>query len=269
MPVEARLTRLNSVISIRRVSDMTWLPYFLSSQKLWADAMSRLFLRNLKTQYAAFRDYRRKLRKKYRHRKTKEHWLRFRMMMLMGGFGFFYFLLIAGALLMKGRTGLAFIFFCLGITSPFLGSLLFDMLEFFAEHSFARILWPSGGKTGPAHSVGESLVYNERYEEAVNWYTGVALADPADWKAQWRIVEIHEEFLDEPERLSEERNRLLKTEGVPEGLWIQTAMNLGEEWEKLGYQDRAINTYKSLLWRIAEGPDADEVRRRLAELKAL
>jgi tetratricopeptide (TPR) repeat protein len=231
--------------------------------------MNRAFFDNLKTQYATFRDYRRKLRKKRKHRKTRETWLRFRMMALMGAFGFGYFLLIAGALLMKGYHTLGFIFLGLAVTSPWLGSLLFDILEFFSEHSIGQILWPSGGETAPAHSIGESHVYNERYEEAIAWFTNLAMSHPSDWRAQWRIVEILDEFLDDPERLAEERNRLLKTDGVPEGLWIQTAMDLGEEWEKLGYQDKAINTYKGFLWRIAEGHDADEVRRRLAELRAL
>ena len=231
--------------------------------------MNGVFFENLKTQYATFREYRRKLRKKHRHRYTRERWLRFRMMALMGAFGLGYFLLIAGALLMKGYVALGFVFLCLAATSPWLGSLLFDMLEFFSEKSVGQILWPSGGETAPAHSIGESYVYSERYEEAVNWFTELAMSNPSDWRAQWRIVEILDEFLDDPERLAEERNRLLKTEGVPEGLWIQTAMDLGEEWEKLGYQDKAINTYKGFLWRIAEGHDADEVRRRLAELQAL
>ncbi len=231
--------------------------------------MNRAFFDNLKTQYATFRDFRRKLRKKRRDRKTRETWLRFRMMALMGAFGMGYFLLIAGALLMKGHIELGFIFLCLALTSPWLGSLLFDMLEFISEYSFGQILWPSGGETAPAHSIGESHVYNKRYEEAVAWFTEVAISNPSDWRAQWRIVEILDEFLDNPERLAEERNRLLKTEGVPEGLWIQTALDLGEEWKKLGHQDKAINIYKGFLWRIPEGHDADEVRRRLVELKAL
>lgn len=231
--------------------------------------MSRAFFDNLKTQYATFRDFRRKLRKKRRDRKTRETWLRFRMMALMGAFGLGYFLLLAGALLMRGHIELAFIFLCLAITSPWLGSLLFNMLEFIAEYSFGQILWPSGGETAPAHSIGESHVYNKRYEEAVAWFIEVAISNPSDWRAQWRIVEILDEFMDDPDRLAEERNRLLKTEGVPEGLWIQTTMDLGEGLEKLGYRDKAINIYKGFLWRTAEGPDADEVRRRLVELQAL
>jgi len=46
-------------------------------------------------------------------------------------------------------------------------------------------------------------------------------------------------------------------------------MKLGEEWLKLDHPDKAINTYKSLLWRLPAGPDAEEIRRRLQELKAL
>jgi len=231
--------------------------------------MSSALFDNLKTQYGKFRDFRRKIRKNRKPRENRERVLRFRMMALMGTFGLGYFLLIAAALLFKGHLVLGFIFLCLGLTSPWLGSLLYDILEYISEHSVSQILWPSGGETAPAHSVGESHVYNKRYEEAIAWFTEVAMSNPSDWQAQWRIVEILDEFLEDPERLAEERNRLLKTEGVPEGLWIQTALDLGEEWERLGYPDKAINIYKGFLWRIPEGHDADEVRRRLVELKAL
>jgi len=231
--------------------------------------MIRSLFSNLGSQFALFRQYRRKKHQKKSGKKNREYWIRLRYVVYMGAFGFASFGVFAIGAFLRGYNTLGSILGVVAISAPFLGSVLFDIIEFFSEHSFGHILWPSGGETAPAHSVGESLVYNEQYEEAINWFTNLAMSDPSDWRAQWRIVEILEEFLDDPERLAEERNRLLKTEGVPEGLWIQTAMNLGEEWKKLGHQDRAINTYKGLLWRMPEGPDADEVRRRLAELKVL
>ncbi|MFC1595527.1 tetratricopeptide repeat protein, partial [Gemmatimonadota bacterium] len=130
------------------------------------------------------------------------------------------------------------------------------------------IFWPDAGRTARAHSEGEALVHRERFGEAIDWFTETVLNDPTDWQAQLQIVEIFSNHIFDVERAAEARNRLLKMERVPSGLWINSALRLGRDWEDLGLPDRAINTYKSLLWKYKEGYDADEVRRRLTLLGA-
>lgn len=189
--------------------------------------------------------------------------LRIRMTVLMGAWGFlaFYlwsFFLPAGPLPKILRI-LAFI-------SPVMGWIFYDALDTLVRRVFGGIFWPEKGKTARAHSEGESLVHRKDYVGAVEWFSATVMADPTDWQAQERIIEILLEHFDDRERVAEERNRLLKMTGVPKGLWTRTALHVGEDWVALGRPDRAINTYKTLLWKIPEGEDADEVRRRLKNL---
>jgi len=208
-------------------------------------------------------------RKKFRDAKDRDFWLRWRAGVLFGTIGFITFQFFAVALEAMGRPLVAKIFRYGSLSMPVLGILFNEALGKLVDRLFGDIFLPQGLKTARAHSEGESLVHRGRFEEAVDWFAAAVMADPTDWEAQVHLVEILEEHLDAPERLAEERGRLLKTEGVPEGLWIQTALNLGEEWEQLNHPERAIFTYKSLLWRLPEGPDADEVRRRLGTLGAM
>lgn len=184
----------------------------------------------------------------------------------MGVIGLITFQFFAFAFDVMGRTVLAKIFRYGSLLMPVLGILLNDAIGVFADRVFGSIYLPKGGKTARAHSEGEAMFQRQQFEEAVDWFVAAVMADPTDWEAQLRVVEILAEYFDDPERLAEERNHLLKTKEVPEGLWIQTAFDLGEDWERLDRPDRAINIYKGLLWRLPEGPDADEVRRRLKNL---
>ncbi len=208
-------------------------------------------------------------RKKYRDAKDRDFWLRWRAGVMFGAIGFLTFHFFAVAIDAAGKPLAAKIFRYASLSMPVLGILFNEVLGKLVDRLFGDIFLPQGLKTARAHSEGESLVHRERFEEAVDWFAAAVMADPTDWEAQARLVEILEEHFNDPERLAEERGRLLKTEGVPEGLWIQTALNLGEEWEQLDHPERAIFTYKSLLWRLPEGPDADEVRRRLRTLGAM
>ncbi|MFC1500262.1 hypothetical protein ACFL6T_04510 [Candidatus Zixiibacteriota bacterium] len=140
--------------------------------------------------------------------------------------------------------------------------------DWMGERVGDQIFVPSHMKTAKAHSEGESLVYQKKYEDAVDWYSETAESDPKDWKARSRLVEILVEHIDDRERVATERSLLLRMDGTPKGLWIQTAIDLGEDWVILGRPDRALNTYKSLLWEFSDGYDADEVRRRMKELGA-
>jgi tetratricopeptide (TPR) repeat protein len=184
----------------------------------------------------------------------------------MGGIGLITFQFFAIAFDVMGRHVLAKIFRYGSLLMPVLGILLNDAIGVFVDRVFGSIYLPKGGKTARAHSEGEAMFQRQQYGEAVDWFVAAVMADPTDWEAQLRVVEILAERFDDPERLGEERNRLLKIKEVPEGLWIQTAFDLGEDWERLDRPDRAINIYKGLLWRLPEGPDADEVRRRLKNL---
>lgn len=205
-------------------------------------------------------------RKRYRDAKDRDFWLRWRAGVMFGAIGFFTFQFFAFALDAMGRPVIAKIFRYGSLSMPLLGILFNEAIGKLVDGVLGDIFLPTGGKTARAHSEGEALFQRQQFEAAVDWYAAAVMADPTDWEAQLRIIEILSEHSDDPERLAEARGRLLKIKDVPEGLWIQTAMNLGEDWERFGHPERSVNTYKSLLWRLPEGPDADEVRRRLDTL---
>ena len=94
------------------------------------------------------------------------------------------------------------------------------------------------------------------------------LLEPKDWKAQVRLTEIIMKYLNDPEREAEERSRLLKIEGVPEVLWVQSVFDLGDYWERQQRPDRAKGIYKGLIWKYPEGVDSGEARRRIKKLEA-
>jgi len=154
------------------------------------------------------------------------------------------------------------------IICPVIGFIFFKIIDAVVDRLSGSLFWPDKGHTARAHSEGEALVQRQKFEEAIEWFTETVDSDPTDWQAQLRIVEILTNHIFDAARAAEARNRLLKIEGVGEGLWINTALRLGKDWEDLGRPDRAINTYKSLLWKYEEGYDADEIRRRLALLGA-
>jgi tetratricopeptide (TPR) repeat protein len=156
----------------------------------------------------------------------------------------------------------------IGVLCIIAGMLFTRIMEAIVDKIGGGFFWPETGRTARAHSEGEALVQKEKYEEAVEWFTEAVACDPKDWQAQVRIVELLTNQIHDVERAAEARNRLLKMEGIESGLWINTALRLGRDWEDLDRPDRAINTYKSLLWKHDEGYDADEVRRRLAALGA-
>lgn len=195
--------------------------------------------------------------------------LRIKMTVMMGAWGFLAFSLWSFALKAKmPDSPLGTICMIIAFLCPVIGWIYYDILNAVVHRIFGHIFWPDSGRTARAHSEGEALVQRERFEEAIEWFSEAVIKDPTDWQAQLRIVEILSDHIRDRERAAETRNRLLKMEGVHSGLWINSALQLGRDWEDLGRPDRAINIYKSLLWKYKEGYDADEVRRRLAQLGA-
>ncbi len=192
--------------------------------------------------------------------------LRIKMTVLMGAYGFFAFYL--WSIFLPHKPALSTTFRIIAFLCPVIGWIFYDIIETVVRKVFGHIFWPESGRTARAHSEGEALVQRERFEEAIEWFSEAVIKDPTDWQAQLRIVEILSDHIRDRERAAETRNRLLKMEGVHSGLWINSALQLGRDWEDLGRPDRAINIYKSLLWKYKEGYDADEVRRRLALLGA-
>ncbi|MCK4351516.1 MAG: hypothetical protein KAX13_11685, partial [Candidatus Krumholzibacteria bacterium] len=170
---------------------------------------------NLKERVAAFIRYH---RKQFGNTKDRDFWLRWRAGVLMGAIGLFTFQFFAIAFDIMGRTVLAKIFRYGSLLMPVLGILLNDAIGVFADRVFGSIYLPKRGKTARAHSEGEAMFQRQQFEEAVDWFVAAVMADPTDWEAQLRVVEILAERFDDPERLAEERNRLLKTKEVPEGL---------------------------------------------------
>ncbi|MFC1545407.1 tetratricopeptide repeat protein [Gemmatimonadota bacterium] len=195
--------------------------------------------------------------------------LRLKITILMGAWGFMAFYL--WSIVLKAKipdSPLGTICTIVAFLSPVLGWMYYDIIDAVVHRVFGQIFMPEGKRTARAHSEGEALVQGQKFEEAIEWFTETVTGDPTDWQAQQRIIDILTNHVFDVERAAEARNRLLKLEGVREGHWINTALRLGRDWEDLDRPDRAINTYKSLLWKYKEGYDADEVRRRLADLGA-
>lgn len=193
----------------------------------------------------------------------RDWYLRIRMTALMGLWGFLAFYL--WSMFITDET-ISRILKIVAYICPVLGWFFYDILDTFVRKTFGGIFYPETGKSARAHSEGEALVQRKQFDAALDWFSAAVMKDPTDWRAQERVVEILIEHIGDRNRIAEERNRLLKMEGVPPDLWVENALELGRDWVELGLPDRAINTYKSILWKHDEGYDADEVRRRLAEL---
>jgi tetratricopeptide (TPR) repeat protein len=151
--------------------------------------------------------------------------------------------------------------------APFMGLLLHSLFEWVIRRFFSGPFSTPGGRVEPGHSIGEALVKRAEYQMAADWFSQQAVDYPKDWKAQERLIEIVAGHLDDPDRLAEARARLLKLDGVPEGLWARTALELGTYWEEQRRPDRAINVYKTLLWKIPEGYDAEEAQQRIRRIE--
>lgn len=195
--------------------------------------------------------------------------LRLKMTILMGAWGFGAFSI--WSVFLKANmpdSPLGTICAIIAFLCPLLGWIYYDLINAVVHTVFGPIFMPEARRSARAHSEGEALVQHQKFEEAIEWFTETVSSDPTDWQAQLRIAEILSDHIRDRERTAEARNRLLKMEGVESGLWIHSALQLGRDWEDLGRPDRAINIYKSLLWKYKEGYDADEVRRRLALLGA-
>ena len=153
------------------------------------------------------------------------------------------------------------------VLAPVLSFFIFEFFNTLLDIGLKGAFGRKGGTTAPAHSEGEALMQREQYVEAADWFSEKVILDPSDWKAQARLVEIINRYLDDPDREASERSHLLKMEGVPEGLWIESAFDLGEYWERMNRPDRAISAYKGLIWKFPEGSESDEARRRIKTLE--
>jgi len=200
--------------------------------------------------------------------RTADYYLRVKMAILAGTWGFIAFFVFSIAFSASGNDLLSTVFRIIAFSSPVLGWFFAPVLDTMIRKSIGHIFWPEKGHTARAHSEGEALMQRQQYEEAIDWFNEMAINDPTDWRAQQQIIDILNNRIFDVERAAEARNRLLKMEGLPSSVWVETALRLGRDWEDLDRPDRAINTYKSLLWKYEEGYDADEVRMRLAKLGA-
>jgi len=196
-----------------------------------------------------------------------DHWYeKYRYTMWFGGVIFGAFQIFAFGASIMGNETAATILRIISYAGPLIGLMFYHQVDYFVEKLTSSLWMPKGGDSGPAHSEGEALVQRQDFAGALDWFTNAVMADRTDWRAQLRIVEILLEHFDDRERVAEERSRLLRIAGVPEGTWVETALALGRDWVALGHPDRAVNAYKGLLWKLSEGPDADEARRRLKDL---
>ncbi|MFC1559364.1 hypothetical protein ACFL39_02115 [Gemmatimonadota bacterium] len=194
----------------------------------------------------------------------REQWLKWLAIIMVVAVVFVVVSIISRSL---GRATLTAIYLGLSLLIAVIGVLFrHQIADWLGERVGDQIFVPSHMGTARAHSEGESLVYQKNYKGAVAWFSDAVENDQGDWKARSRLIEILVEHFDDRERVAAERSLLLRMDDTPRGLWIQTAIDLGEDWVILGRPDRALNTYKSLLWEFSDGYDADEVRRRMKEL---
>ena len=149
-----------------------------------------------------------------------------------------------------------------------LGVLFFNFTNWIIDFITRGPFGDSSGKAAPLLGQGEALVKRGEYRAAVDWFIQAHRDHPESWKAQARAVELIASHLNDPEFLVEEQNRLLKMKAAPEGLWSSTALAVGSYWEEMGHPDRALNIYKTFLWKYPEGFDADEVQQRIKNLTA-
>ncbi len=193
---------------------------------------------------------------------------RWRWAIWFGGWGFLAFQIFGFGASYAGSHKLARVMHILGLFMPVIGVIFHEQVDRIMDKFAGQLFWPEGKLREPAHSEGEALYQRQDFEGALDWFAAAVAAVPTDWRAQLRIVEILLEQFDDRTRVAEERSRLLRIESTPEGLWMETALALGRDWVVTGHPDRAVNVYKGLLWKIPEGPDAEEARRRLADLGA-
>jgi hypothetical protein len=164
--------------------------------------------------------------------------------------------------------GLDTILYIAAVLAPVAGWFLHDPLDHIVGKSLKGIFWSEASDTAPAHSQGEALIMQAKYDDAIEWFAQKALADPGDWRAQAKLVELFANHRDDPDRLAEERTRLMKTEGVPQGLWVQTAFEHAEHWVATERYDRAVHTYQGILWKFPEDDGAEAARERIEALRA-
>ncbi len=175
-----------------------------------------------------------------------------------------------GAFLLDSRTsgGGALIYGSI-IVAPIIGIWVYEGFDWLLHGLLKGAFGGSGGETAFAHSEGEVLVQHAKYEEAAEWFASKHESDPADWKAQARLVEILAEHFHDAEKLAIARNRLVKAAGVPEGLWGRTAIDLGGYWEEIGQQNRALTVYRLIIQKYPESFDAEDARIRLAAIEGV
>ncbi len=153
------------------------------------------------------------------------------------------------------------------ILGPLAGYFIGGFFEKGVSNLFSSAFFGSGGgSTGPQHSQGDTLLQQAEYEQAAEWFAGKYRSDPEDWRAQARLVEILGSHFDDEERLVGEKNRLLKAEKVPEGLWCRTAFEVAAYREATDRPKEAILIYRMLLERYPEDRDAGLARERLQAL---
>lgn len=173
-----------------------------------------------------------------------------------------------GAILVDSKTsgGEALIYGSI-VIAPIIGLWVYEVFDWLLHWFFKGAFGGSGGETAFAHSEGEVLVQHAKYEEAAEWFASKHESDPADWKAQARLVEILAEHFHDAEQLATARNRLVKAKGVPEGLWGRTALDLGAYWEEIGQQNRALTVYRLIIQKYPESFDAEDARTCLAAIE--
>ena len=154
------------------------------------------------------------------------------------------------------------------ILGPLVGYFTGIFLDGAVLKLFAGAFGREGGRTGPQHSPGETLLQKAEYAEAAEWFANQYRTDPKDWRAQARLVEILTEHFDDDEHLAGEKNRLLKADGVPEGLWCRIVLELASYREATNRQKQAITLYRILVERYTDSWEAGEARERLRALEA-
>ena len=153
------------------------------------------------------------------------------------------------------------------IGGPLVGYFIGNLLDQSVSGLFAGAFGRQGGDIGPQHSPGETLLQQEKYAEATRWFSERYLTNPKDWRAQARLVEILAEHFDDEEHLVGEKNRLLKAEKVPEGLWCRTAFEVASYREANDRPKQAILLYRMLSERYPDTWEAKEARERLQDLE--
>ncbi len=188
----------------------------------------------------------------------------------MGGFTFGCLLaaMLADSRDQFGPNTAMFVYPVALILGPLVGYFAGNFLDGAILKLFAGAFGREGGSTGPQHSPGETLLQKAEYAAAAEWFANQYRSDPKDWRAQARLVEILTEHFDDDERLAGEKNRLLKADGMPEGLWCRIVLELASYREVTNRQKQAITLYRILVERYTDSWEAGEARERLRTLEA-